>query len=168
MSFVKQFVSYYETYDMSLITKVTFGGKEFQDPLFDGFAVSFSISDDNLVLTIEKLFLISDLDDHTILPFSELKIPLNKVAKHYQTTPKHIKYLFGEKMKIHNELALMNGNDWIYDLVDYLIDENKNWDEVEFSDKRFKYYLSYTSINLDKTLDELLSSIIKFDLSNMD
>lgn len=166
MSFVKQFVSRYETFDMSLITLVTFGGKEFQDPLFDGFAVSFSISDDNLVLTIEKLFLISDLADHTILPFSEIKIPLQKVAAHYQTSTEHIQHLFGEK--INNALALMGGKDWIYDLEDYLIDENKNWDDVEFSDERFKYYLSYTSINLDKTLDELLSSIIKFDLSNMD
>jgi hypothetical protein len=166
MSFVKQFVSRYETFDMSLITLVTFGGKEFQDPLFDGFAVSFSTSDDNLVLTIEKLFLISDLADHTILPFSEIKIPLQKVAAHYQTSTEHIQHLFGEK--INNALALMGGKDWIYDLEDYLIDENKNWDDVEFSDERFKYYLSYTSINLDKTLDELLSSIIKFDLSNMD
>lgn len=166
MSFVKQFVSRYETFDMSLITLVTFGGKEFQDPLFDGFAVSFSTSDDNLVLTIEKLFLISDLADHTILPFSEIKIPLQKVAAHYQTSTEHIQHLFGEK--INNALALMGGKDWIYDLEDYLIDENKNWDDIEFSDERFKYYLSYTSINLDKTLDELLSSIIKFDLSNMD
>lgn len=166
MSFVKQFVSRYETYDMSLITQVTFGGKEFQDPLFDGFAVSFSASDSNLVLTIEKLFLISDLADHTILPFSEIKIPLQKVATHYQTSTEHIQHLFGEK--INNALALMGGKDWIYDLEDYLIDENKNWDDIEFSDERFKYYLSYTSINLDKTLDELLSSIIKFDLSNND
>ena len=166
MSFVKQFVSRYETFDMSLITLVTFGGKEFQDPLFDGFAVSFSTSDDNLVLTIEKLFLISDLADHTILPFSEIKIPLQKVAAHYQTSTEHIQHLFGEK--INNALALMGGKDWIYDLEDYLIDENKNWDDVEFSDERFKYYLSYTSINLDKTLDELLSSILNFDLSNMD
>ena len=166
MSFVKQFVSHYETYDMSLITKVTFGGKEFQDPLFDGFAVSFSTSDDNLVLTIEKLFLISEMADHTILPFSEIKIPLQKVATHYQTSTEHIQHLFGEK--INNALALMDGKDWIYDLEDYLIDDNKNWDDIEFSDERFKYYLSYTSINLDKTLDELLSSIIKFDLSNND
>lgn len=164
MSFVKQFVSRYETYDMSLITQVTLGGKEFQDPFFDGFAVNFGTTDDNLVLTIEKLFLISDMDDHTILPFSELKIPLNKAAEHYQTTPEHIQHLFGEK--ITDGLAFMAGNDWIKELEDYLIDENKNWDDIEFSDERFKYYLSYTSINLDKTLDELLSSIIKFDLSN--
>ena len=32
----------------------------------------------------------------------------------------------------------------------------------------FDMSLIYTSINLDKTLDELLSSIIKFDLSNKD
>lgn len=166
MSFVKQFVSRYETYDMSKITQVTFGGKEFQDPFFDGFAVGFSVSDSNLVLTIEKLFLISEMADHTILPFSKIKIPLQKVAAHYQTSTEHIQHLFGEK--INNALALMGGKDWIYDLEDYLIDENKNWDDVEFSDERFKYYLSYTSINLDKTLDELLSSIIKFDLSNMD
>jgi hypothetical protein len=165
MSFVKQFVSRYETYDMSLITQVTLGGKEFQDPFFDGFAVNFGTTDDNLVLTIEKLFLISDMDDHTILPFSELKIPLNKAAEHYQTTPEHIKHLFGEKM--HNGLALMNGKDWIYELEDYLIDANKNWDDIQFSEERFKYYLSYTSINLDKTLDELLSSIVKFDLSDI-
>jgi hypothetical protein len=166
MSFVKQFVSHYNAYDMSLITEVTFGGKKFQDPLFDGFAVSFNTSDSNLVLTIEKLFLISEIDDYTILPFSEIKIPLQKVATHYQTSVEHIQHLFGEK--INNALALMGGKDWIYDLEDYLIDENKNWDDVEFSDECFKYYLSYTSINLDKTLDELLSSIIKFDLSNMD
>lgn len=166
MSFVKQFVSHYSAYDMSLITEVTFGGKKFQDPLFDGFAVSFNTSDSNLVLTIEKLFLISEIDDYTILPFSEIKIPLQKVSTHYQTSVEHIQHLFGEK--INNALALMNGKDWIYDLEDYLIDENKNSDDVEFSDERFKYYLSYTSINLDKTLDELLSSIIKFDLSNMD
>lgn len=166
MSFVKQFVSHYNAYDMSLITEVTFGGKKFQDPLFDGFAVSFNTSDSNLVLTIEKLFLISEIDDYTILPFSEIKIPLQKVATHYQTSMEHIQHLFGEK--INNALALMGGKDWIYDLEDYLIDENKNWDDVEFSDECFKYYLSYTSINLDKTLDELLSSIIKFDLSNMD
>ena len=166
MSFVKQFVSHYNAYDMSLITEVTFGGKKFQDPLFDGFAVSFNTSDSNLVLTIEKLFLISEIDDYTILPFSEIKIPLNKVATHYQTSTEHIQHLFWEK--INNSLALMGGKDWIYDLEDYLIDENKNWDDIEFSDERFKYYLSYTSINLDKTLDELLSSIIKFDLSNND
>ena len=166
MSFVKQFVSHYSAFDMSLITEVTFGGKKFQDPLFDGFAVSFNTSDSNLVLTIEKLFLISEIDDYTILPFSEIKIPLQKVATHYQTSTEHTQHLFGEK--INNALALMGGKDWIYDLEDYLIDENKNWDDVEFSDERFKYYLSYTSINLDKTLDELLSSIIKFDLSNMD
>lgn len=165
MSFVKQFVSHYNAYDMSLITEVTFGGKKFQDPLFDGFAVSFNTSDSNLVLTIEKLFLISEIDDYTILPFSEIKIPLQKVATHYQTSVEHIQHLFGEK--INNALALMGGKDWIYDLEDYLIDENKNWDDVEFSDERFKYYLSYTSINLDKTLDELLSSIIKFDLANI-
>ena len=88
------------------------------------------------------------------------------MAAHYKTSTEHIQHLFGEK--INNALALMGGKDWIYDLEDYLIDENKNWDDVEFSDERFKYYLSYTSINLDKTLDELLSSIIKFDLSNMD
>lgn len=166
MSFVKQFVSHYETYNMPKITKVTFGGKEFQDPFFDGFAVRFSTTDDNLVLTIEKLFLISDLADYTILPFSELKIPLNKAAEHYQTTPEHIKHLLGKKM--YNNLALMNGYDWIFELEDYLIGTNKNWDGIEFSEERFKYYLSYTSINLDKTLDELLSSIIKFDLSNND
>lgn len=163
MSFVKQFVSHYETYDMSLITKVTFGGKEFQDPLFNGFTVRFNTSDRNLVLTIEKLFLISEIDDYIILPFSEIQIPLNKVAEHYQTTEEHIKQLFGEK--INNALALMGGKDWIYDLEDYLIDENKNWDDVEFSNKRFKYYLSYPNINLDKTLDVLLSSIVKFDLA---
>lgn len=166
MSFVKQFVSHYSAFDMSLITEVTFGGKKFQDPLFDGFAVSFNTSDSNLVLTIEKLFLISEIDDYTILPFSEIKIPLQKVAAHYQTSTEHIQHLFGEK--ITEGLAFMAGNDWIKELEDYLIDENKNWDDVEFSDERFKYYLSYTSINLDKTLDELLSSIIKFDLSNMD
>lgn len=165
MSFIKQFVSHYSAFDMSLITEVTFGGKKFQDPLFDGFAVNFNTSDINLVLTIEKLFLISEIDDYTILPFSEIKIPLQKVATHYQTSTEHIQHLFGEK--INNALALMGGKDWIYDLEDYLIDENKNWDDVEFADERFKYYLSYTSINLDKTLDELLSSIIKFDLSKM-
>lgn len=88
------------------------------------------------------------------------------MAAHYQTSTEHIQHLFGEK--ITEGLAFMAGNDWIKELEDYLIDENKNWDDVEFSDERFKYYLSYTSINLDKTLDELLSSIIKFDLSNMD
>ena len=165
MSFIKQFVTHYSAYNMSLITEVIFGGKKFQDPLFDGFAVRFNTSDSNLVLTIEKLFLISEIDDYTILPFSEIKIPLDKVAEHYKTTAEHIKYLFGKK--ITDGLAFMAGDNWIKKLENHLIDVNKNWDDIEFSDEHFNYYLSYTSINLDKTLDELLSSIIKFDLSKM-
>ena len=154
MSFIKQFVSRYDIHDMSLITQVIFGGKEFQDPLFNGFAVSFSTTDDNLVLTIEKLFLISDMANHTILPFSEIKIPLNKVAEHYQTTSEHIKHLFGEKM--HNGLAFMGGKDWIGKLENYLIDTNKHWDDIQFSEEQFKYYLSYKSINYSHLLLSLI------------
>ena len=166
MSFVKQFVLSHNAYDMSPIAQVTFGGKEFRVPLFNGFTVSFNVSDSNLMLTIEKLFLISEIDDYTILPFSEIQIPLDKVAEYYQTTAEHIDHLFGKK--ITDGLAFMVDNGWIKKLENYLIDVNKNWDDVEFSDARFKYFLSYTNINLDKTLDALLLSIIKFDLANQD
>ena len=163
MSFIRRFISHYFSYDMSLITEVNFWGKKFQDPQFNGFAVSFNISNSNLVLTMEKLFLISKIDDYAILPLGEIRIPLNKAAEHYQTTEEHIEHLFGEK--ITDRLEFIAINNWIKKLENYLINVNKNWDDIEFSDGRFKYYLSYPNIDLEETLDVLLSSIIKFDLA---
>ena len=61
---------------------------------------------------------------YTILPFSEIQIPLNKVAEYYQTTAEHIDHLFGKK--ITDGLAFMADNGWIKKLENYLIDVNKN------------------------------------------
>lgn len=165
MTFATKFLENSESLYENVQQTVIWNGVTYHNALMEKFRLSFfNVKDSDDILTIDVYEEIPDNTDDTVESFlGTIKIPLDKLAKQYNTTIKKVRDIFGNKM----DYWMNDGYDkeW-YAGIEKLLDfKHPNWNTFSLSELTFEYESDFTTTNIDQIIDDVLAGIIEYDTS---
>ena len=165
MTFATKFLENSESLYENVQQTVIWNGVTYHNALMEKFKLSFfNVKDSDDTLTIDVYEEIPDNTDDTVESFlGTIKIPLDKLAKQYNTTVKKVRDIFGNKMgDWKNDSSY---KEWYEGLEKFLASKHLDWNAFSLSELTFEYESDFTTTNIDQIIDDVLAGIIEYDTS---
>lgn len=142
---------------------IIWNGKEYENPLFEGFEAEFGFDKERSELTIslESFYSNSSFEQNERF-LGKFVITLEQLSELYCVPQTTLFTLFDDK--IIPILSIKHYDyDWRDDFSKFLKEKHQDWgNEWSFGGETFRFNSPFIKTNIDTIIQELMSSLIKF------
>lgn len=142
---------------------IIWNGKEYENPLFEGFEAEFSFDKEcsELTISLESFYSNSSFEQNERF-LGKFVINLEQLSTLYRVQQSALFTLFDEKI-----IPVLSNKHYDYqwrdDFTQFLTEKHQDWgDEWIFTGETFRFRSPFIKTNIDTIIQELMSSLIKF------
>ena len=161
MAFINQFLKASNTPDEYLKRSVIWENQRYDFVLMDEFWIRFDLTEKFLAISVTSVFQIDDNSEMVKKVLGGFSIPVEKLSAEFDADLEHIKNVFGQKLVSKN-----NPNydaEWYLAILNEVQKKGKGKTTCIVEDGVFQYYLNTQTVDIDKSLTTLLSTLINFN-----
>lgn len=142
---------------------IIWNGKEYENPLFEGFEAEFGFDKERSELTISlESFYSNSSFEQNERSLGKFVINLEQLSDLYRVPQSTLFTLFDEKI-----IPVLSSKHYDYqwrdDFSQFLTEKHQDWcDEWIFTGEVFRFRSPFIKTNIDTIIQELMSSLIKF------